>query len=415
MPYSTCGRAPRPRTALQKASQPIPAPNVKKHRWRTRRIEEIQLGDLVAARDSHGTVSAGRVHQVFHRTKQPTLLVQLSVQGGNDETVEVTSEHPFWTNDRCWTPARALRAGDQLTSLDDDLPVKVIEVIPSGREQDVFNFEVAPHHNYHVGRSGVLVHNDSRPSPQGSGISRMKPKYHIPFGAYSLEQIRHASQTGQPIIPLGLRPGLETRTSAEFWLMGQTYRQEYEACQDYANFAGHAYGLGGSLAEPLYGLGNRSLAILLKHLEERLAGWRRRDALPTFDDVDGWHPEGLESWQVDALHEHFFTTFGGREVDFAYAKLHKNLYDAPSIQGVPMGSGLIIFQPAHAIVYGSGGGPLPAPDLLTGRVPAIRVPGPWQNGGWHTLELPRLADKSQYDTGIHPYQPIGPPRSLGHP
>jgi hypothetical protein len=75
-----------------------------------------------------------------------------------------TDNHPFWSVDRDqFVEAGQLRIGENLQSADGTL-VQVTRITPRrGPPVDVFNFEVDVDHVYHVGNTGVLVHNACNP------------------------------------------------------------------------------------------------------------------------------------------------------------------------------------------------------------------------------------------------------------
>jgi hypothetical protein len=85
----------------------------------------------------------------------------IDVQVGNESVpFGCTDNHPFWSVDReQFVEAGQLRVGENLQSADGTL-VQVTRITPRrGPPVDVFNFEVDVDHVYHVGTSGVLVHN----------------------------------------------------------------------------------------------------------------------------------------------------------------------------------------------------------------------------------------------------------------
>ena len=80
--------------------------------------------------------------------------------GGESEPFGCTNNHPFWSEDRHqFVEAGELLIGERLQSADGTI-TQVTKITPRrGPPVDVFNFEVDVDHVYHVGASGVLVHN----------------------------------------------------------------------------------------------------------------------------------------------------------------------------------------------------------------------------------------------------------------
>ncbi len=73
--------------------------------------------------------------------------------------IGTTDNHPFWSEDRQqFVEAGQLRLGETLC-LADGRTTRVTSIIPRAGPQTVYNLEVSGEHVYHVGDSGVLVHN----------------------------------------------------------------------------------------------------------------------------------------------------------------------------------------------------------------------------------------------------------------
>jgi len=73
-------------------------------------IERVRAGDLVLSKDAGtGEVS---YRKVLRTSKKPaSRLIQVRV---GESTVTTTPDHPFWVQEKGWTRAEALRAGDRL-------------------------------------------------------------------------------------------------------------------------------------------------------------------------------------------------------------------------------------------------------------------------------------------------------------
>ncbi len=80
--------------------------------------------------------------------------------GSSDQSIGVTANHPFWSEDRqSFIPAGELRLGENLRKADGTL-TQVTRINPRrGPPVPVFNFEVDGQHVYSVGADGILVHN----------------------------------------------------------------------------------------------------------------------------------------------------------------------------------------------------------------------------------------------------------------
>ena len=73
--------------------------------------------------------------------------------------IGTTDNHPFWSEDRQeFVEAGELKIGETL-SLADGRTTRVTSIIPRAGPETVYNLEVSGEHVYHVGNSGVLVHN----------------------------------------------------------------------------------------------------------------------------------------------------------------------------------------------------------------------------------------------------------------
>ena len=73
--------------------------------------------------------------------------------------IGATPNHPFWSEDKQeFVRADQLQPGERLRQADGNL-TQVVSLTPRSGEHDVYNIEVQIDHAYHVGASGVLVHN----------------------------------------------------------------------------------------------------------------------------------------------------------------------------------------------------------------------------------------------------------------
>ena len=69
---------------------------------------------------------------------------------GNEQTLRVTEEHPFYVEAAGWTPARKLDVGDIILGADGPLTVVANELESHPEGVAVYNLEVAEAHTYFV-------------------------------------------------------------------------------------------------------------------------------------------------------------------------------------------------------------------------------------------------------------------------
>ena len=95
------------------------------------------------------------------------------------DSIKATGRHMFWIeNELKWKIAKKLNVGDILKTPNG--LVAVTDVIRMDNvEVDTFNLEIMDYHNYLVGLSGVLVHNQSKPSVYESTASKETKFYKI--------------------------------------------------------------------------------------------------------------------------------------------------------------------------------------------------------------------------------------------
>ncbi len=126
----------------------------------SRPIDEIEVNDLVLARnefDPNGPLELKRVEEKFVRV---AVVMELVIQG---QSIKTTAEHPFFVPaQHRFVTAGELKAGDQLVSHDGQL-ITVASVCSTEAVTTVYNLRVADHHTYFVGGNewgwDVWVHN----------------------------------------------------------------------------------------------------------------------------------------------------------------------------------------------------------------------------------------------------------------
>ncbi|WP_457469783.1 polymorphic toxin-type HINT domain-containing protein [Streptomyces sp. TE4109] len=128
----------------------------------TRAIEDIRIGDRVAASDPQVQVTATRPVTNTFTTEGDKDFTQLTVateQG--PATVTATDNHPFWlADDQRWKNAGDLRVGDELRT-PNGASVAVTEVRDQQGPQRTHDLTINDLHTYYVlaGATPVLVHN----------------------------------------------------------------------------------------------------------------------------------------------------------------------------------------------------------------------------------------------------------------
>ena len=149
-------------------------------------IESLKAGDLVWAKDeASGGIALKRIAQTFERVAPSTLALTFS----NGETIETTEEHPFYVQDRGFTPAGLVAIGNSIvTRAGPSLQVTRIEERNSA--QKVYNFEVEDYHTYFVENDstniGLIVRGDNAET----GVLTAKINwYEMPYTTYRAEVV----------------------------------------------------------------------------------------------------------------------------------------------------------------------------------------------------------------------------------
>lgn len=181
---------PLVRPASAEASTSASAP------WTTKAIEDIQVGDLVLARDEQGTALGWKpVKEVYRRTSYHLRHLTFRDAAGREQTFETTDEHPFWSvTAQAFVNARELETGDQVVSVPSHAPSgktpvavdpALIQTLTATHRDEhpagitVHNFQVEDFHTYFVAARGatgppVLVHNADFPEIPDP---RVRPDY----------------------------------------------------------------------------------------------------------------------------------------------------------------------------------------------------------------------------------------------
>ena len=78
---------------------------------------------------------------------------------GEPHAIGTTENHPFWSEDRqAFLPVGELRIGEALRTVS-GTQTKLLACKPRGPPETVYNLEVSGTHTYHIGTTGVWVHN----------------------------------------------------------------------------------------------------------------------------------------------------------------------------------------------------------------------------------------------------------------
>ena len=135
----------------------------------TKPIEEIKSGDEVLSYNIQTKqVESRTVVQTFRRFSEELLSISFE---GEANPIGVTPQHPFYARVHRardglssgddidgWVEARKLQAGDEVKQASGGW-AKVLGIERRVGGATVYNFETADNHNYFVGQTGLLVHN----------------------------------------------------------------------------------------------------------------------------------------------------------------------------------------------------------------------------------------------------------------
>ena len=142
-----------------------------------KRIEDIQVGDEVwtrAEEDADAPLALKRVTAVEQHTAYDLQKVSIRGADGNVEILDVTDEHPFFTEDRGWVGAADLYIGELLVSPDGTTRIVIANADDQRPEGiTVYNFTVEGDHTYFVADGQgtadefVWVHNSCNPLRPG--------------------------------------------------------------------------------------------------------------------------------------------------------------------------------------------------------------------------------------------------------
>ena len=137
-------------------------------------IEEIVPGDKVQSKsDQDGTLSYKTVLNTV--ITHPNTLVYLTyqIEGGAEQELITTPDHPFWVIDKGWVEASDLSLSDQFLIVTEDKTVELVglrlERAPPESTFTTYNFEVNDYHTYFVlpikaqdSSQAIWVHNNDK-------------------------------------------------------------------------------------------------------------------------------------------------------------------------------------------------------------------------------------------------------------
>jgi hypothetical protein len=117
-------------------------------------ISTLDVGDQVLAYNE-ATETTGSYTITAVMAHADPVIIHLTI---DDETLETTPEHPFFTQDRGWVAAGELQISEQVRTLNGTTGV-VTALHAEQRTQVMYNLTVAVAHTFFVGDGQWLVHN----------------------------------------------------------------------------------------------------------------------------------------------------------------------------------------------------------------------------------------------------------------
>jgi len=148
--------------------------------YRTKNIEDLQVGDRVLAWDeATGRQALKPIDRTYRRVADHLRILTIRSSDGQTQTLRTTDEHPFWVPGKGWKKAGELAIGERLLAVDGRstfVSSSLFEPHPEG--VPVFNLRIEDSHTYYAAEKGsaepILVHNAN-----------------YPFGSAALGQFMH--------------------------------------------------------------------------------------------------------------------------------------------------------------------------------------------------------------------------------
>ncbi len=130
----------------------------------TKRIADVELGDLVVATDPETGETAARPVTKLIRHSGGHEMADVELSDG--AIIRATAEHPFWdATTSTFAYARDLAVGDEVMALDGTL-LDVTAVVLHDQDLTAYNLQIDGIHTYYAGDTPVLVHNSCGPDVQ---------------------------------------------------------------------------------------------------------------------------------------------------------------------------------------------------------------------------------------------------------
>ena len=158
-------------------------------------IEQIEIGDMVWARDAESGVTGLKpVTDLIRRNQRQIWIVEFLSDDGELARFETTDDHPWWIPGAGWLRTDQLRPGLIATTLDED-PASISRVERTERVDATYNLTVADFNTYFVGELQVLVHNcDPKGANSSANAARLEKQL------ASEEQLGQLSRGGGTVI-----------------------------------------------------------------------------------------------------------------------------------------------------------------------------------------------------------------------
>jgi hypothetical protein len=131
-------------------------------------IETIQVGDRVLSQDVETGELAFKV-VTGKILREPWPVVRMAI--GSEEII-ATKAHPFWVAGEGWKMAKELKAHDTLCSVAGPRSLDAAE--PLAAPQQAYNLYVEDFNTYFVGKSGLLVHDNTYWKPTTTLVPGLK-------------------------------------------------------------------------------------------------------------------------------------------------------------------------------------------------------------------------------------------------
>ncbi|WP_150138804.1 polymorphic toxin-type HINT domain-containing protein [Candidatus Enterovibrio escicola] len=167
-------------------------------------IEDISVGDLVWAKNVETGLSEWKpVTHTWIVEDKEIYEIGFTTLDGNYQTIEATSNHPFYVSGKGWVDTIDLKLGDKF---EDNLgkPIIVELLRKSNRKDIAYNFTVADFHTYFITQESILVHNCGG-KVNGNSLASTKEQ-HLYMIQDTDGNIKKIGVSGQPLNKNGSSP-----------------------------------------------------------------------------------------------------------------------------------------------------------------------------------------------------------------